>query len=304
VNDLRIVFLGTSAGTPSRDRNLAAVAVVMDGRALLFDCGEGTQQQIIRSPLRFGAIEAIFITHLHGDHLYGLPGLVATLGMHNRTAPLDVYGPRGLAAYFDAVRRTSQFNPAFDVLLHDVGEGEVRRADGYRVVAAHLEHSVECLGFCVVEDDRPGEFDVARARTLGIPEGPLFGRLVHGESVTIDGRTVAPSDVVGPKRKGRRVAYCTDTRPCAAASALARDADVLIHEATYTSDLANEAVERFHSTAAEAASVARAAAARHLVLTHLSPRYRDPHPLLAEARAIFAETEVASDLATVKVAPR
>jgi len=302
VNDVRITFLGTSAGTPSRERNLAAVAVTMDGRTLLFDCGEGTQQQIIRSPLRFGAIESIFITHLHGDHLYGLPGLVATMGMHSRTAPLDVYGPPGLRAYFEAVRRTSQFNPAFAVDICEVGEGEVRRAGGYRVVAARLEHSIECLGFCVVEDDLPGTFDVHRARALGVPEGPLFGQLVRGTAVTLpDGRVIDPASVVAPPRPGRRIAYCTDTRPTPAAATLARDADVLIHEATYASDLAAEAEERFHSTATEAAQIAAAANAHSLILTHFSPRYRDVTPLVAEARSVFANTTAASDLLVVRL---
>jgi ribonuclease Z len=301
VNQIRIQFLGTSAGAPTRDRNVACVAVVMDGRALLFDCGEGTQQQLLRSNLRLGAIEAIFITHLHGDHLYGLPGLIATLGLYSRTAPIDVYGPPGLSAYFQAVRQTSYFNPAFDVSIYELQDGETRRGEGYRVVAARLDHSVECYGFSVIEDDRRGTFDIERARALGIPEGPLFGRLQRGESIEIDDRAIAPLDVMGPARAGRRVVYCTDTRPCDAAVALAKNADVLIHEATYTSDLTMEAFERFHSTAAEAATIAKRAYARRLLLTHYSARYPDVTAIGDEARAEFPASETVDDFTEIIV---
>lgn len=302
MDQIRIVFLGTSAGAPTRTRNVACVGVVLDGRALLFDCGEGTQQQLLRGPIRLGALEGIFLTHLHGDHLYGLPGLIATLGMYGRITPLDVYGPSGTIAYFDAVRRTSYFNPAFDVTVRDVGEGLVCRGPDYRVEAAPLEHSVECLGYALIEDDRPGTFDLARARALEIPEGPLFGRLQRGEDITLpDGRTIHPNDVLGPTRPGRRIVYCTDTRPCDAAVTLGAHADVLIHESTYADDMATEAVDRYHATAREAAGIAARANARHLILTHISGRYRDTTKLLAEARSVFPSTTIASDFAEHEV---
>jgi ribonuclease Z len=296
VDNIRILFLGTSAGAPTRDRNMACVAVVLDGSALLFDCAEGTQQQLLRAPIRLGALDALFITHLHGDHLFGFPGLIATLGMYGRTLPLDVYGPPGLIAYFEAVRRTSYFNPAFEVTIREVREGVIRHQDGYRVEAAPLEHSVECLGFAVIEDDRLGVFDLARARELGVPEGPMFRQLQHGEDLTLaDGRLVRSTDVVGPPRRGRRIVYCTDTRPCDAAVTLATGADVLIHEATYGDELATEAVERYHATAREAASIAARAGAQNLILTHFSGRYRDVTPLVDEARQVFPRTTAASD---------
>jgi ribonuclease Z len=296
VDNIRILFLGTSAGAPTRERNMSCVAVVLDGSALLFDCGEGTQHQLLRSPLRFGAVDALFITHLHGDHLFGFPGLIATLGMYGRTLPLDVYGPPGLVAYYEAVRRTSFFNPAFPVKIREVREGVVRQQDGYRVEAAPLQHSVECLGFAVIEDDRRGVFDLARARDRGVPEGPLFRRLQHGEDLTLDdGRLVRSHDVVGPTRRGRRIVFCTDTRPCDSAVTLATGADVLIHEATYGDELAAEAVERCHSTAREAASIAARAYAQTLILTHFSGRYRDVTSLVDEARQVFPATTAAAD---------
>jgi ribonuclease Z len=173
------------------------------------------------------------------------------------------------------------------------------RPHGYSILTAPLVHRVPATGYCIVENDRPGKFDVDRARALGVPEGPLFRELQHGSDVIVNGRTIRSAEVVGPPRRGRRIAYCTDTRPCAAAVDLARGADVLIHEATYTSDMAAEAEARGHSTAAEAATVARDAGVDRLILTHFSPRYTDVSPLLAEARAIFPNTTAASDFAEV-----
>ena len=295
MQDIRIIFLGTSAGMPTRTRNVASVAVMMDGRALLFDCGEGTQHQLMRSAVRFGAIEAIFLTHLHGDHLFGLPGLLASMSLNARERPVALYGPAGVAEF---LRALPLYHTSFDVDIHELAPGRVRRGDGYSVDAAPMVHSAACFGFRVVEDDRPGEFDVARARALGVEPGPAYGRLQRGESV----EGVQPSDVLGPARAGRRIVYCTDTRPCDNAIELARGASVLIHESTYGSDMADEAVARFHATAAEAAAVAREAEVAQLILTHISPRYTETSALLAEAREIFTQTEVAEDFACFDVA--
>lgn len=294
MQDIRVTFLGTSAGMPTRARNVASVAVTMDGRVLLFDCGEGTQHQLMRSAVRFGAIDAIFLTHLHGDHLFGLPGLLSSMSLNAREKPLALYGPAGIAAF---MRSLPLYHTSFEVEIHEIADHRVRRADGYTVDAAPLLHSAPCFAFRIVEDDRPGEFDVARAAALGLTPGPAYGRLQRGEAVG----DVEPSDVLGPSRPGRRIVYCTDTRPCDAAVELARGADLLIHEATYGSDMAAEAVERFHATAVEAATVARDAGVAQLILTHISPRYTDATVLLEEARAVFAATELASDLAVFEV---
>lgn len=296
---IRVTFLGTGAGVPTPARNVASLGVVLDGRTLLFDCGEGTQHQLFRSTLKPGSIDALFVTHLHGDHLFGLPGLLASLGMQARTRPLTVYGPRGLHAFLAAV---PFLGTPYEVRVAEIAEaGEVLRGDGFRVLAAPLEHRIECFGFAVVEDDLPGAFDVARARALGVPAGPLFGRLQRGEAVPVGDRIIEPHEVVGPSRAGRRIVYATDTVRCDATVALARDADLLIHEATYDASMPVEARERGHSTSAEAAEVARAAGAKRLVLTHFSSRYTDVATLVAEARAIFAETEAAEDFATFDV---
>ena len=294
MQDIRIIFLGTSAGMPTRARNVASVAVMMDGRALLLDCGEGTQHQLMRSAVRFGAIEAIFLSHLHGDHLFGLPGLLASMSLNARDKPLALYGPAGIAEF---MRALPLYHTSFDVEIHELAPGRVRRGDGYSVDAAPLVHSAACFGFRVVEDDRPGEFDVARAVALGLPPGPAYSRLRRGEPVG----EVKPSDVLGPARPGRRIVYCTDTRPCDNAIELARGATLLIHESTYSSDMAEEAVQRFHSTAAEAAAVAREAEVERLIITHISPRYTEPSALLAEACQVFAQTELAEDFACFDV---
>jgi ribonuclease Z len=282
MQDIRIVFLGTSSGSPSRERNVSSVAVVMDGRVLLFDCGEGTQHQLLRAPVRSGGIEAIFITHMHGDHVYGLPGLLATMSLNARSTPLDLIGVDALRAYLDGVLATTDHRPIFPIRIAQ----PPYRGNGFSVIAAPLDHRVATFGYCVIEDDRPGKFDPEKARALGIPEGPAWGELQRSS----DPR------VVGPSRKGRRIAYCTDTRPCATAVELARGADVLIHEATYTEELRADAEERRHSTAAGAARVAAEAGVQKLILTHFSTRYRDTHALLHEARMIFPNTEAADDL--------
>jgi len=300
MNQVRLVFLGTSAGTPSRERNLPAVALVMDGRTILFDCGEGTQQQLLRSPVRAGSIEAIFISHMHGDHLYGLPGLLSTMSLHGRTEPLAVYGPERVAQYLRGVYEASYAHTSFDLTIHAADDGDVIARDGYDVHVRLLDHTAPCLGYCLVEHDRPGAFDVARALALGVPAGPLFRALQKGSDVTLDdGRVVRSAEVVGPRRAGRRIVYCTDTRPCRAAIELARGADVLVHESTYGDDLAAEAGERGHSTASDAARIAAGAGVRRLILTHISPRYTDAAPLLAEARAIFPGSELAADFAEI-----
>lgn len=303
MDQIRIVFLGTGAAAPTRQRNVSSVAAVLDGSVLLFDCGEGTQHQLMRSAVRTGALEAIFVTHLHGDHLFGLPGLIATLGLNARSAPLTVYGPKGLRAFLEAIPYPGT---TYDVEIFEIApqkDVEVRRGPGYRVYASLLHHSVPCFGYLIVEEDRAGAFDVEAARALGVPEGPLFGRLQRGFDVEVGGRMVRSEEVVGPRRRGRRIAFCTDTRPCDAAVELARGADLFIHEATYANDHEREAVERFHSTAAEAARVAQEAAPQRLVLTHVSARYEDDRPLLDDARPIFPAVEVARDLLEI-VVPR
>ncbi|HEY5609617.1 MAG TPA: ribonuclease Z [Thermoanaerobaculia bacterium] len=301
---IRVIPLGTSAGTPTRERNLASYAIALDGHLLLVDCGEGTQHQLMKSQARSGQLEAIFITHLHGDHLYGLPGLLATLGMQGRQEPLPIYGPPGIDRYLNATIQATHLWIDFTLEIQTIEPGNIRAVAGYRVAASALDHRVETFGFAIVEDDRPGKFDVIRAIELGVPEGPLYAKLQGGENVTLpNGVAVKSADVVGPKRTGRRVVYCTDTRPCSNAVDLARGADLLIHESTYDESLIDEARERGHSTARQAATIALQAGAKRLLLTHFSPRYAggDVSLLVREAQDIFAHAEAAEELREIEL---
>lgn len=299
---IRIVPLGTSSATPTRERNVSSTAMFLDGRSLLFDCGEGSQHQLIRGPIRFGLLEAILVTHLHGDHVFGLPGLLATLSMQGRNEPLAMYGPPGLEHFVMAALQYTYLQLGFPYHIMEVTPGTIRTANGYSIRALPLDHRIPTFGYTVIEDDRTGRFDVARAYELGVPEGPLFAKLQNGESVVLDdGRVVRSEEVLGLPRKGRRVAYVTDTAPCENAVELARDVDLLIHEATYADDMVEEAVRRKHSTARDAATIAASAGAKRLLLTHFSPRYTDPTVLLEEARSVFPDVEIAQQLEPVLV---
>ena len=301
-----VIPLGTSSGKPTLRRNVSAVAVRREGEWLLFDCGEGTQMQIMRAGLNPNRLAAIFITHLHGDHFNGLSGLLSTMGLDRRARELTLVGPRGISEYLDTLEKLKILFVNYPLDLREYGPmmetTPVYEGDGYTVSARPLDHRIFALGYRLEEHPRPGRFNLERARELGIPEGPLYGQLQSGRDVQLeDGRVIHPSDVLGAKRPGKAVSYCTDTRPCRMSVELSRKVDLLIHEATYTEDLAEEAHDYGHSTAAEAASIAREAEARRLLITHFSTRYGDPSLLLDEARAVFPETVMAQELAELEV---
>jgi ribonuclease Z len=309
---LEITFLGTSAGVPTRSRNVSCVALRLPqrGEVWLFDCGEGTQHQLLRSDLKLSQVTRIFITHLHGDHLFGLVGLLATAGMAGHASRIDIYGPRGLDDYVRDITRSTGTHFSYPAEVHIIETGVVFEDEEFNVSCGPLKHRIETYGYRVTERDRAGAFDVERARSLGIPSGPLYGRLKRGERVTlVDGREIDGRDFCGPTIKGRRVVYCTDTIYCRTAVELARDADLLIHESTYADADEDLAQRSLHSTAGMAARVALEAEAKHLVITHLSPRYAvgnalGPDDLLGEARAVFPNTELAHDFLTIEVARR
>ena len=309
---MRITFLGTSAGVPTRVRNVSCVALRLPqrGEVWLFDCGEGTQHQLLRSDLNISQVTRVFVTHMHGDHVYGLMGLLATCGMAGHARGVSVYGPRGIEEYVREVSRRTQLHTSYPLEVNEVKEGQIFEDEEYTVVCAPLKHRLPAFGYRVNEKDRPGHFDVERARAEGIPPGPLYGKLKRGESVTLDdGRTFAGADFCGPDLKGRAVVYCTDTIYCRSAVELARGADLLIHEATFAEADEGLAVRSTHSTAAMAGRVAKEAAVRKLVLTHISPRYfpgnqTGPDELLREARAVFPDAELAHDFLSVDVERR
>lgn len=293
----RVVILGSGASLPTLQRHPAAVAVQYEGDVHLLDCGEGTQLQWRRTPLRFGRLRSIAISHLHGDHVNGLIGLLQTLSLGDRSDPLTLFGPPGLGDYLDAIQRYQGVRFGYPVSVEESRGGVLYRGDGYHLECAPLDHGPPTLGYACVEEMRPGRFDLEAARQLGVPEGPDFGRLQRGETVSLaDGSVVEPAQVLGEPRQGRRVAYCVDTRPCAGAVGLASGATLFVCDATFGAELEREAAARGHSTAAQAAAMALEAGAERLLLTHISARYHDPRPLLREARDIFPGTEIASDL--------
>ncbi|HRI70371.1 MAG TPA: ribonuclease Z [Polyangium sp.] len=283
---LQLVFLGTSAAAPTAYRNLSGLFLKREGRGYLFDCGEGTQRQMIRYGTGF-SLDAVFFTHFHADHYLGIIGFVRTLGMLGRTEPLVMYGPKPAATFLPKVIKLGVEEVALPIEIVEVQPGqEILRGDGYRIEAFATDHRIPSIGYALVEDMRPGRFDLAKARALGIPEGPLFGKLQRGENIVLpDGRSIASSAVVDVARAGRRIVISGDTRPCEGTIAAAQDADVLIHEATFGDFEQARAKETRHSTAREAAIVAREAGVKQLVLTHLSTRYdREAHTLLEQAR--------------------
>ena len=299
---LSVTFLGTGAACPTVDRNVAALAVQREGETILFDCGEGTQRQMMRYGVGFSFAE-VFFTHYHADHMLGIIGLLRTMGLQDRTAPVTLYGPRGAQRILTAAMNLGIERNRFPVEIVEVRAGDRLRRDEYDIVVFETEHRADTVGFALAEHTRLGRFHPERARELGVPEGPLWGRLHKGETVTLDdGRSVSPADLVGPTRRGRTVVYTGDTRPHLAVLEAAKGADLLVHEATFGEEEAQRAVETGHSTAAEAARIALEAGVRRLVLTHISPRYtRDAPELLAEARAVFPDTTVARDGLVVDV---
>lgn len=303
---LTLRFLGTAASRPTVERNVASVAVTREGETFLVDCGEGTQRQMMRYGTSF-ALGDIFFTHLHADHLLGITGLTRTLQLGGRTERLRLWGPRGSARVLRqvvALGGGSTDRLGFPLEFHEVEAGTPIPRDGYAILPFPVEHAgAAAVGYALVEDIRRGRFNPELARALGVSEGPAWGRLHRGEPISLDdGRVIDPATLVGPTRPGRTIVITGDTRPSAATVDAAQGADVLVHEATFADDEAARAVETGHSTAREAATVARVAGVRQLVLTHISARYsRDARELEAEARSVFPATTAARDGTEIEV---
>lgn len=301
-----VIPLGVGSAIPTKTRHLAGTIVRREGRMVLFDCGEGTQLQILRGDLARGKLDVICITHLHGDHVYGLPGLLTTLALLERTEPLTLIGPEELSAMLEAIPGLRSRGGPFEIRFVGLAEGfshqTVYENDHLTIEARPLNHRTFCAGYRYQEKTRPGSLDGEGARAVGISEGWQFEALKRHQPVTLaDGTVVSPDGLVGPPRPGGAFAYVLDTMPCEGGRQLAEGADLVLHEATFTDALADRAAEVGHSTARQAAEIARDANAQRLLLTHFSARYAEPTPLVTEAREVFPNTDAAEELRRYEV---
>jgi ribonuclease Z len=276
-------------------RGSSSVVVRLGRELLMFDCGEGTQRQMVKSHVGFQRPMKIFISHLHGDHVLGLPGLLQSMSLLRRETPLHIYGPAGLVQYVKAFS-DSLGGPSFPVVLYEIKEpGVIFYSEEYQVIATPAIHRATAWSYCFIEADRLGRFYPEKAQEFGVPRGELWGRLHSGESVEVDGRVVEPSMVSGSVRPGRKIVYSGDTAPNPELVELSKGADLLIHESTFLDELADRAEEDGHTTALQATKIAEEAGVKQLVLTHISSRYPDPSVVLAEAKTVFENVVVAED---------
>ncbi|WP_078553330.1 ribonuclease Z [Bacillus alkalicellulosilyticus] len=293
-------FFGTGAGIPSKDRNVSAMAIRFlqhNGMVWLFDCGEGTQHQFLHSSLTLSKIEKIFISHLHGDHIFGLPGLLGSRSFQGGRNPVTIYGPKGIQTFVETSLTTSQTRLLYDLSYHEVTDQEICVDGNISVQSFLLEHGLDSFGYRLTEVDKPGKLDVAKLREKGIPPGPLYERIKKGESITLDsGEVLESSCYVGQATKGRVVAIAGDTRETEKALSLARDADVLIHEATFRQGEEDQAYQFFHSTTKQAAQLAIQASVKYLLITHISSRYsKEESEIEKEIQTLFPSSFLAYD---------
>ncbi|TCC14465.1 ribonuclease Z [Kosakonia quasisacchari] len=305
---MELIFLGTSAGVPTRTRNVTAMLLNLQhptrAGLWLFDCGEGTQHQMLHTAFHPGKLDKIFITHLHGDHLFGLPGLLCSRSMAGNVQPLQIYGPKGIREFVETTLRLSGSWTDYPLTIEEVTPGLVV-VDGLRKVTAYpLSHPVECYGYRIEEHDKPGALNAAALKAQGIPAGPLFQQLKEGKTVTLpDGRIVNGADYLAPAESGKKLAIFGDTAPCPASLELAQNVDLLVHEATLEQAMEEKANSRGHSSTRQAAQLAADAGAKKLVITHLSSRYDEQGGLsmLAECKTYFSQTTLAEDFAVVHI---
>ncbi len=290
-----VIFLGTGGSLPTKERGLPSVALRRDGELILLDCGEGTQRQMMHAGLGFNRPTTILISHLHGDHILGLPGLLQTMSSLARDKPVDIYGPKGLTSFLDLIYKPLGYPANFEIRSKELAPGNDVDRDEYTIKTALAKHDIVCLAYSIVEKDRPGRFHPEKAKRLGIPEGPLWGDLQKGKTVRLERKVVQPDDVVDPSRPGLKVVYAIDTRPAESVKALARNADLLIHDGGFAEERRPKAQEYYHSTAREAAQVAKTANAKRLAVVHISAVTRDDSVLLKEGRKVFRQIIVPKD---------
>jgi ribonuclease Z len=302
MSNMQLVFLGTSSAAPTVERGLSAVALMREGELMLFDAGEGMQRNFIKAGLGMNRKMKVFISHMHADHCVGLLGLLQTMSLQGREKSIDVYGEARVKEFLQENMRIINFGLTFEVNVHVIKkEGVVVKEDDYQIACCEAMHSVPSLAFCLDEFDRPGAFDIKQAKKLGIPEGELYGKLQRGQDIVYNGKKIKSSQVVGPPRKGRKVGISGDTRPTDKLAKFFKDCDVLVFESTYGRDKQEKAIENWHSTATEAATIAKKAGTGKLFLTHFSARYDETSLLVKEAREIHPDVEAADDLKAVEI---
>ena len=300
---LRVIFLGTAGSVPTLKRSLPAILIQRKGEQLMFDCGEAVQRQMMKAKTGFHKKMKIFISHMHGDHILGLPGLLQTMALLDRERKLEIYGPSGIKRFIEAIKETVQFVLTFPVEIHEIEEaGVVCEEEEYAVKAVWANHVIPSVAYALEEKPRPGRFYPEKAEALGVPEGPLWSKLQHEHMVNLaDGRIIKPEQVVGPPRPGRKIVYTGDTRPFKGFVKFASGADLLVHDGTLDDELTEKAAEDGHSTPSQAAENAKKAKVKQLILTHISARYDDTSILLEQAQKIFKNTRVAEDFIEIEV---
>jgi ribonuclease Z len=294
---IRVVFLGTCGAIPTLKRSLPSVVLQCGKEQWMFDCGENTQRQMMQAKVGFHKKFKVFLTHLHGDHVLGLPGLLQTMALMDRKEPVVVFGPRGIKDFLVCTKETLNFGLTFSVEINEIlGEGVILDEENYTLTAVKSNHSVESYAYSFLEKPRPGRFYPKKAQALGVPLGGLWSRLQSGQEIMLpDGTAVLPSDVMGSPRAGRKIVYTGDTSPFEAFADFASNADLVIHDCTFDDSLAEKAVHDGHSTPSQAAEQAKAANAKQLVLTHISARYPDADLLLEQAKKVFPNSLLAED---------
>ena len=293
---MQVIFLGTGASIPTLKRGLSAVAIRRKNELILFDCGEGTQRQMISAGVGFHKKAKVFVTHMHGDHVLGLPGLLQTMSLMGRKKEMEIFGPKGIKDFVEAINQTVPYTLTFPVQVSEVGPGLVCETKEYSVYCVQSNHMDPSLAYALTEKPRPGRFHTKKAKKLGVPEGPLWSKLQNGEPVTLpNGKIIEPDLVLGVSRLGRKIVFTGDTGYSEAVVKLAQNADLLIHESTFEEEMKERAMEDGHSTPSIAAKTAKDAGVKRLILTHISARYKDANNLLQQAKQIFINTELAED---------
>jgi ribonuclease Z len=300
---INVIFLGTAGSVPTPTRNLPATIIKRQNEQLMFDCGEGTQRQMVRAKVGFHKKTKIFITHMHGDHVLGIPGLLQTMALMDRQKRLEIYGPEGIKQFLECTRESLKFGLKFPVEIHEIYDaGIVVEENEYFVKAEKSNHVVASLAYAFEEKSRPGKFYPEKATALGIPEGELWSKLQHGNKISLpNGQVISPDDVLGAPRKGRKIVYSGDTRPFASFARFAANADLIIHDSTFDDALIEKAELDGHSTPSQAGQQAQKAKAKKLVLSHISARYSDAVLLLEQAQEVFKNTVVAEDFMELKI---